>query len=66
MVMDYFNDCARACRIGIAAQIKIIEKPLLVFSGLWFGIYLRLSLEKYKIVSWKNKEFEDLKDLLFF
>jgi hypothetical protein len=37
----------------------------LVFLGLWFGIYLRLPPGKYKIVSWKKKEFEDLKDLLF-
>jgi hypothetical protein len=36
----------------------------LVFIGLWFGIYLRLPTEKYKIVSWKKKEFEDLEDLL--
>jgi hypothetical protein len=35
----------------------------LLFTGLWFDIYLRLTLEKYKIASWK-KEFKDLKDLL--
>jgi hypothetical protein len=39
-------------------------EPLLVFTGLWFGIYLGLPSEKYKIVSWKKKEFEDLEDLL--
>jgi hypothetical protein len=39
-------------------------EPSLVFTGLWFGIYLGLPSEKYKIVSWKKKEFEDLKDLL--
>jgi hypothetical protein len=39
-------------------------EPSLVFSGLWFGIYLRLPLGKYKIVLWKKKEFEDFKDLL--
>jgi hypothetical protein len=39
-------------------------EPLLVFTGLWFGIYLGLPSEKYKIVSCKKKEFEDLKDLL--
>jgi hypothetical protein len=64
MWIDYFNDCARARSLSIAAQIKIIGEPLLVFIGLWFGIYLELPLEKYKIVSWKKKEFEDLKDLL--
>jgi hypothetical protein len=65
MVIDYFNGCARARSLGIAAQIKIMGEPSLVFSGLWFGIYLRLPPEKYKIVLWKKKEFEDLKDLLF-
>jgi hypothetical protein len=39
-------------------------EPPLVFTGLWFGIYLGLPSEKYKIVSWKKKEFEDLEDLL--
>jgi hypothetical protein len=37
---------------------------MLVFSGLWFGIYRRLPPGKYKIVSWKKKKFKDLKDLL--
>jgi hypothetical protein len=36
----------------------------LVFSGPWFGIYLPLPPETYKIMSWKNKEFEDLEYLL--
>jgi hypothetical protein len=64
MWIDYFNGCACARSLGIATQIKIMGEPLLVFTGLWFGIYLGLPLEKYKIVSWKKKEFEDLKDLL--
>jgi hypothetical protein len=64
MWIDYFNGCARACSLGIAAQIKIMGEPPLVFIGLWFGIYLGLPSEKYKIVSWKKKEFEDLEDLL--
>jgi hypothetical protein len=38
----------------------------LVFVELWFGIYLELSSEKYKIVSWKKKKIEDLEDLLVF
>jgi hypothetical protein len=49
---------------GIVAQIKIMEEPSLIFTGLWFGIYLGLPLEKYKIMSWKKKEFKDLEDLL--
>jgi hypothetical protein len=35
----------------------------LVFTGLWFGS-IRLPSEKYKIISWKKKEFEDLEDLV--
>jgi hypothetical protein len=66
MLIDYFNSCARVRSLGIAAPIKIIGEPLLVFIGLWFGIYLGLSSEKYKILSRKNKEFEDLEDLLVF
>jgi hypothetical protein len=34
MLIDYFNGCARACSLGIAAQIKIIVEPSLVFTGL--------------------------------
>jgi uncharacterized membrane protein len=64
MMIDYFNGCAYACSLGIAAQIKIMGESLLVFSGIWFGIYLRLPPGKYKIVSWKKKEFKDLEELL--
>jgi hypothetical protein len=63
MLIDYFNGCARARRLGIAAQIKIMGEPSLVFTGLWFS-FIRLPSKKYKIMSWKKKEFEDLKDLL--
>jgi hypothetical protein len=64
MWINYFIGCARARSLGIAAQIKIMGESPLVFTGLWFGIYLRLPLEKYKIMSWKKKEFEDLENLL--
>jgi hypothetical protein len=37
-------------------------EPSLVFTGLWFG-FIRLPSEKYKIISWKKKEFKDLEDL---
>jgi hypothetical protein len=63
MLIDYFNGCARARSLGIAAQTKIIGEPSLVFTGLWFG-FTRLPSEKYKIMLWKKKEFEDLEDLL--
>jgi hypothetical protein len=38
MVIDYFNRCARACSLDIAAQIKIMGEPMLVFSGQWFEL----------------------------
>jgi hypothetical protein len=42
MLIDYFNGCARACSLCIAARIKIMGEPSLIFTGLWFGIYLGL------------------------
>jgi hypothetical protein len=63
MLIDYFNGCARARNLDIAALIKIMREPSLVFTGLWFGL-IRLPSKKYKIMSWKKKEFEDLEDLL--
>jgi hypothetical protein len=65
ILIDYFNGCARVRNLSIAAQIKIIGGPLLVFTGLWFG-FIRLPSENYKIMSWKKKEFKDLEDLLIF
>ena len=41
----------------------------MVFTGLWFvgfGVVPRLPSEKYKIVSWMKKRFEDLVDLLVY
>jgi hypothetical protein len=63
MLIDYFNGYARARSLGIAAPIKIMGEPSSVFTGLWFD-FIRLPSEKYKIMSWKKKEFEDLEDLL--
>jgi hypothetical protein len=34
MVIDYFNGCACAHSLGIAAQIKIMGETLLLFSDL--------------------------------
>jgi hypothetical protein len=34
MAIDYFNGCALARSLGIAAQIKIMGEPSLVFLGL--------------------------------
>jgi hypothetical protein len=67
MLDDYSNGCARARSFGIAAKIKIMGESLLVFAGLWFGthvLFMRLPSKKYKIVSWKKNDYEDLDDLL--
>jgi hypothetical protein len=40
MLVDYFNGCASAHNLGIAAQIKIIGESLLVFTSPWFVIYV--------------------------
>jgi hypothetical protein len=63
ILIDYFNGCTRTRSLGIAAQIKIMGEPLLVFTGLWFS-FIRLPSEKYKIISWKKKEFKDLENLV--
>jgi hypothetical protein len=64
ILIDYFFCYARVHSLGIATQIKIMGQPSsVVFTGLWFG-FIRLPSEKYKIMSWKKKEFEDLEDLL--
>jgi hypothetical protein len=60
MLDDYTNGYARARSLSIAAKIKIMGEPSLVFTGLWFGTYvllMRLPLEKYKIASCKKKGF---------
>jgi hypothetical protein len=45
------------------AKIKIMGEPSLVFTGLWFD-FIQLPSEKYKFMSSKKKELEDLEDLL--
>ena len=61
MLHDYFNGCARARSLGIAAQIKIMREPSLILSGL----FVRLPSENYKIVCWKRKSLKTLKICLF-
>jgi hypothetical protein len=56
----------RAYSLDIVAQIKIMGEAALVFTDLWFDIYLCMPSKKYKIVSLKKKQFEDLKDLLVY
>jgi hypothetical protein len=48
MLDDYSNGCARAHNFGIAAKIKIMGEPLLVFAGLWFGTHVFLCGCLYK------------------
>jgi hypothetical protein len=50
MLIDYFNIYACARSFGIAAQIKIMGEPSLVFTVIWFG-FIRLPSKKYKIIS---------------
>jgi hypothetical protein len=47
MVIDYFNGYTCVCIFGIAAEIKIMEEPSLVFPCWWFG-FIRLPLVIYK------------------
>ena len=53
---------------ALALRLKSKKgEPSVVFTGRWFGgvgVVLRLSSEKYKIVSWMKKRLEDLIDLL--
>jgi hypothetical protein len=59
MLVDYFNGCVHARNLGIAAQIKNMGAPLLIFAGIWYDICVIifwLSSEKYKIMSWKKKK----------
>jgi hypothetical protein len=46
MLIDYFNGCARAHILGIAAQIQIMGEPSLVLIGLWFDISIFGRLQK--------------------
>jgi hypothetical protein len=57
MLVDSFNGCVHARSLGIAAQIKNMGAPLLVFAGIWYdicAIIFWLPSEKYKIMSWKK------------
>jgi hypothetical protein len=51
MLIDYFNSCMCERSLRIAAQIKIMKKPSLVFTYLWYVIYLRLLPEIYMVMS---------------
>jgi hypothetical protein len=63
IVIDYFNGYARARSLGIAVQIKLWDNLRWYFQ-VYGSVLSSATSRKYKIVSWKNKEFEDLEDLL--
>jgi hypothetical protein len=54
MVIDYFNGCAHAYSLDIAAQIKIMGEPSLVFSGQWFD-FIRLPYENTRLCNERRK-----------
>jgi hypothetical protein len=49
-----------------ATKIKIMGEPFFSIYRfmVWYSCLMRLSSEKYEIVSWKKNDFEDLNDLL--
>ena len=51
--------------LALRLKIKIMGAPSSVFTGICVDIYVtsRLHSEKYKIVSWKKKEFEDIEEI---
>ena len=53
--------------LALRLKIKIMGELSLVFTGICADIYVtfRFPSEKYKIVSWKKKEFKDIENLLF-
>ena len=53
--------------LALRLKIKIMGEFSLVFIGICVGIYVtwRRPSEKYKIISCKKKEFEDIENLLF-
>jgi hypothetical protein len=52
-----------ATRVHVALALRLKLKLWGNDTGLWFS-FIRLTSEKYKIMSRKQKEFEDLKNLL--
>jgi hypothetical protein len=39
MLIDHFNEYARARSLGIDVQTKTMREHSMVFSDVWFGIY---------------------------
>jgi hypothetical protein len=51
MVINYFNGCTRARRLGIAAQIKIMGEPSLVLRYIRSVVlFYSAAFRKYKIM----------------
>jgi hypothetical protein len=64
MLIDCFNKCVCARSLDIVAQIKTMKTFVGTFMSMVWYLF-RLLSEKYKIVSWKKEEFEDLDDCSF-
>jgi hypothetical protein len=64
MLVDYFNDCACACSLGIATQIKNMGPSLFVFADIWYDIYVIIFWMPSKIIRdcVMDEEFKDLED----
>jgi hypothetical protein len=64
MLVDYLMVLRMHVALALMRlKYKNMGAPLLVFVGLWYNIYaiiFWLPSEKYKIVSWKKKSFENL------
>jgi hypothetical protein len=62
---DYFSGCACACSLDIAAKIKNMREPPLVFKGVWFDIIIIIiilaAFRKIQDYVIKEEWFEDLK-----
>jgi hypothetical protein len=64
MVIDYFNGCTRARSLGIAAQIKIMGEPSVVFSDHWFNLFGYL-LKNTRLCHGRRKSLKTSKICLF-
>jgi hypothetical protein len=55
MLVDYFNGCVRTRSLSIAAQIKNIETPLLIFACIWYDIYVIILLYHGRKRVWRPR-----------
>jgi hypothetical protein len=65
MMIDYFNGRVRARSLDIAAQIKIMREPSLVFSDQWFN-FIRLPSKNTRLYHGRRKSLKISKFYSFF